>query len=158
MQALSITFPQRIHPDHDEHPIWPAAHRDGWLTLLVDESDQTLARATARAAAFRILGVSWAFDYDGEEPGSPDLYPLGQIGRIEVNSSTVAMLDHQGMLLAVDHLGLTPKGLVGHYVVRHGDREIARFLANIAVDQAGAPVHHQTLLDLAALALITEGV
>lgn len=72
-----VTFGQRYR--REEHPAFPKAHPDGWLTVVADDENK------ARAWAFEFLGDRWAFlqaepfdrdDWDGH-------YPLGELHRVE---------------------------------------------------------------------------
>lgn len=77
---LYITF--GIKYADEPHPTFPAAHPDGWLTV-VNAADHE----AARAAAVEALGTAWAFDYI--EPPSRKYCPRGELGQLDARTGAL---------------------------------------------------------------------
>lgn len=67
-----ITFGAQY--SHEEHPKWPQAHPDGWLTIEAENEIQ------AREIAVALLGLQWSTSYTAETL-EPRFFPRGEIGR-----------------------------------------------------------------------------
>lgn len=77
MREFRVTFGQRWR--REGHPTFPAAHPDGWLTIVAPDEDR------AREVAFGWLGRHWSDLYRATDPDAMwHLYPLGELHRIEV--------------------------------------------------------------------------
>lgn len=86
LREYRITFGQKYA--REAHPVFPAAHPDGWVTILASDY------ASARATAFASLGRFWGDLYDMELKGNRflgdvlghatdwSLFPRGELGRI----------------------------------------------------------------------------
>lgn len=61
MPEYRITFGQRER--HEEHPTFPAAHPDGYVTIVAEDYD------AARNIAIRHLGRRFAFQYEQPAEG-----------------------------------------------------------------------------------------
>lgn len=62
----------------EDHPLFPAAHPHGYLTIVARSEE------TARAVAHSVIGPLWAFCY---APGAmnDERFPLGELARIDVS-------------------------------------------------------------------------
>lgn len=84
MAEYRLTFGHRFA--REPHPTFPAAHPDGWVTIIADTWEQ------ARRFAFDHFGQSWAFLYTEEEFGADGswtqpmdvVFPRGELGRFTV--------------------------------------------------------------------------
>jgi len=64
---------------HEDHPQFPAAHPDGWLTVFA--SDEMIAQRTVIGA----IGTGWCMIYHPSDPGYPVIegyYKRGELGRV----------------------------------------------------------------------------
>jgi len=77
-QDFRVTFGQRYR--REEHPRWPLAHPDGWLTIAAPSYE------VARAWVIRELGTSWC-DIYAPRSFERSLYELGELGRFGVDDS-----------------------------------------------------------------------
>lgn len=68
-----VTFGQRFH--RDEHPTFPAAHPDGWVTILAADRD------TAHRAAMERLGQAWGSLYQQGDDIDWSMFPRGELAR-----------------------------------------------------------------------------
>lgn len=72
-----VTFGQRYR--RETHPTFPAAHPDGWVTILAYDD------AGARAVAFSMFEQAWSFMYgpsDRPQTYWDDTFPGGELARI----------------------------------------------------------------------------
>lgn len=79
-REFRVTFGQQYA--REAHPTLPEAHPDGWLAVFATSEEE------ARSTAFAVCGPRWAFLYDTAEtsPGVWDLYPLGELARVEAGA------------------------------------------------------------------------
>jgi hypothetical protein len=84
-----LTFGQQYA--REPHPKLPAAHPDGWVTILVEDEDSAdAAYAAARVIALRHAGRHWCDVYEPGDDGFDEaywqsLYPRGELLRIGVD-------------------------------------------------------------------------
>jgi predicted dehydrogenase len=81
MKEYRVTFGLKYRTN--EHPTWPKAHPDGWLTVIAENENM------ARRFTAALLATNWAFIYprDGEHQADWDLYFKGELGRIEFSET-----------------------------------------------------------------------
>lgn len=79
VQEYRFTFGMKY--SREEHPAFPAAHPDGWLTILARSEEQ------ARAVAWAVIGAAWAFCYAEpfDEAKWAQDHPLGELARIDAS-------------------------------------------------------------------------
>jgi hypothetical protein len=79
---FQVTFGSQYSPRNQTHPLWPLAHKDGWVTITAPSAE------VARAIAAERLGVYWSMLYSPagyEGPGlswgdfDPTFFPLGEL-------------------------------------------------------------------------------
>jgi hypothetical protein len=79
MQTFYVTFGVKYR--EEQHPIWPNAHPDGYLTVIA--KDESMARRFTAA----LLATNWAFIYD-EEHFNISRWTRGELGRIEFSEAS----------------------------------------------------------------------
>lgn len=79
-----ITF--RLRHEGVNHPTFPAAHRDGYVTI------DAPSEADARCVARRHLGNAWG-NILPAHPTTPALYPLGELARIRGDFSRTTKVE-----------------------------------------------------------------
>lgn len=87
MAEYRLTFGQRYA--REPHPTFPAAHPDGWVTIIAP------TWSAGRAFASDRFGRHWAFLYAEEEFGATSawpepmsvLFPRGELGRFTVDGA-----------------------------------------------------------------------
>lgn len=77
----SLTFGCQYGPGRPqsrvEHPLWPPADADGYVTILAPDGP------AARACAFRLFGQKWSNIYGPDDVLLDDVwFPLGELARI----------------------------------------------------------------------------
>ena len=80
-QEYRVTFGQRYR--REEHPTFPAAHPDGWVTILAYDD------AGARAIAFSMFDQYWSFMYgpaDRPQKYWDETFPAGELARISMDN------------------------------------------------------------------------
>ncbi len=85
MSEYRITFGLKYR--HQQHPLFPAAHPDGWLTIIARN------QPTARAITHLTLASDFAFHYPGpfNETEWARNHPLGEIARINASLTRAAV-------------------------------------------------------------------
>ena len=82
LKEYRFTFGQKYA--HEEHPTFPAAHPDGYVTVIATDESQ------AWNAVVDLIGAAWAFCYPA--PFSrvvwEELYPLGELARVDATAMT----------------------------------------------------------------------
>lgn len=69
----------------ETHPQFPAAHPDGWLTILAAREE------VARLIANAVLDRDWAFLYSGPfDEKWAQYHPMGELARIDASLTPVA--------------------------------------------------------------------
>ena len=86
LQEFRVTFGQRY--PREEHPLWPQAHRDGWLAI---EAPTAIA---ARVVALAVLGVHWSDIYGPDADVDWSLFPRGELGRIKYADAPLCLFLH----------------------------------------------------------------
>lgn len=77
MSEFRLTFGQQYR--REPHPTFAAAHPDGWVTIVADTFEQ------ARELVVREFGERWSGLYDPEDQDGLELYPLGELARLEAS-------------------------------------------------------------------------
>jgi hypothetical protein len=79
---FQVTFGSQYSPRNQRHPVWPLAHKDGWVTITAPDAESARAIATER------LGIYWSMlyspaGYDGAGLSwgdfDPTYFPLGEL-------------------------------------------------------------------------------
>ena len=81
LKEYRFTFGQKYR--REEHPTFPAAHPDGYVTVIATDESQ------ARNAVVGLIGTAWAFCYVA--PFTDDwaqCYPLGELARVDATAMT----------------------------------------------------------------------
>lgn len=85
MTEYRITFGLKY--SRETHPQFPAAHPDGWLTILAAREE------VARLIANAVLDRDWAFLYSGPfDEKWAQYHPMGELARIDASLALVDML------------------------------------------------------------------
>ena len=71
-----FTFGQQY--DGTNHPLYPMAHRDGWVTIVADN------HAKAREKGWELFGSQFSTSYEEGPHWEPKWFPIGEIERFEV--------------------------------------------------------------------------
>jgi len=78
-----------VQYSHTEHPTWPGAHPNGWVLIEAVNEDR------ARGLAYLYFKEYWSMLYPENhfpvELNKQKYYPLGEIARIKVGSSSVVV-------------------------------------------------------------------
>jgi hypothetical protein len=62
---------------HEEHPVFPPAHPDGWISI------HACCYRHAREAAFFTFGIHWC-ELLSEPMFPPELFPRGEIASVTI--------------------------------------------------------------------------
>jgi hypothetical protein len=71
-----FTFGQQY--DGTNHPLYPKAHRDGWVTIVAENHQ------IAREKGWELFGSQFSTSYENDSHWEPHWFPMGEIERFEV--------------------------------------------------------------------------